>query len=282
MINLTRYRSASESEIDALEKAIGHRFPDDYRQFLREYDGAVPESNQFSATGEVDFEAGVQFFISVLDFDPALPDELELYPGELPIAEEGGGNYVVLDAKSGRVRFWHHEYPSDVIFHVADSFSGFLKCIEPWSFDPSEFASTETVVVDFPPGWERFRSQVNRLHRAAEQFADGKKTGLCLAPTHGDAVLRLYRSFGESQVVRSPDEVEISAALTADLLDFGRWWQQTHEIGTIQDPRFESLDDRRRFVEAGESLAGRVQEELGDGYEVWFDSQGYVDVPVGS
>jgi hypothetical protein len=58
---------ATEQEIAEVEIAVGHVFPDDYRQFARLYAGGIPYSRtnfEFRETNGRVFHAGAPFYLS--------------------------------------------------------------------------------------------------------------------------------------------------------------------------------------------------------------------------
>ena len=133
-IKLSEGLAARSTDIELIEKKIGIRFNHDYLEFIRNNDGAKPESNIFSVLDKN--ESGINRFIPVNEIINQMPLIETLPPRAFPVAWAEGGNYVVVDQDSnGAVYFWDHEQPDSMV-KLADSFFSFLDALEP--FDISE------------------------------------------------------------------------------------------------------------------------------------------------
>lgn len=128
-----------ETEISRVETTLGRRFPADYRAMVGACHGGFPTRSDFqyddpdygeseSTVGEVlsydeDYEDNILQVFE--DLRPQLPD------GIVPIAHDGGGNYVSFDYRSSAdapsVVFWLHEKPqAKSIVPLASTWSEFL------------------------------------------------------------------------------------------------------------------------------------------------------------
>lgn len=141
----------SERELQEYEASLGVRLPSEYREFLLEFNGGVPDNDSFLLPGESSYaDSSVRSFFGVsAGFDNSLAYYLKIYVkakrihGDmLPIAEDYGGNIVVLAVKGpkvGHVLFWNHELEgtkpdSSLIEHlipIAPSFSEFVDGLVP-------------------------------------------------------------------------------------------------------------------------------------------------------
>ncbi len=130
-VKLTKGRSALLSEIEKLESEIGRALPHSFLEFIRQYDGAEPETNIFKI-GNVN-ESGVKGFIPVREVSEERRNIENLPLASFPIAWAEGGNYVFIDALSGSVYFWDHEQPVPPV-QMASDFAAFIEMLEP--FDP--------------------------------------------------------------------------------------------------------------------------------------------------
>jgi cell wall assembly regulator SMI1 len=148
----------TETEIGKFEKHIGHRLPDDYREFLLKHNGGRPEPDAFTLTiwGHAEEDVVMCLFpmrelsvgtVEVEDleelrswpvhcaWDDLKNDLKNLYEKELdeailPIGTDGSSNYfcVVLDGpRRGNILFLEHEMAETEF--LADSFSAFLACL---------------------------------------------------------------------------------------------------------------------------------------------------------
>jgi hypothetical protein len=135
-------RQLAPDDIDALERRVGLRLPDDYRVFLLKYNGGRPVPSGFPIEGLANNPFGaIHFFFGVEDplegynigwhrnVTPGrLPDNL------LPIACDHCGDLICLSLygdDAGAVLFWdwHTEPPEpsyDNVFRIAGSFSEFI------------------------------------------------------------------------------------------------------------------------------------------------------------
>lgn len=129
-IGLKGGRVASERDIVALETLIGQPLDHDFRKFIAENDGAMPESNAFPVNGISNF-GGINEFTLVKDIIGERSYFESIGDHAYPIALSEGGNYVVLDqGQGGAIFFWDHEL--DEFSQIADSFTEFLEMIEPF------------------------------------------------------------------------------------------------------------------------------------------------------
>lgn len=131
-----RRRGAAEGDIEALEREIGTRLPDDYRTFLLESDGGIPETNEFEIPGE-DNDSGVNEFLSVAEIRSVRAEDAGRFADDaVPIAHAEGGNLVFLDVASGGVLFWDHEFENARPWRrLASGFGAFWESLQ--RFDPS-------------------------------------------------------------------------------------------------------------------------------------------------
>lgn len=129
-IGLKGGRVASERDIVALETLIGQPLDNDFRKFIAENDGAIPESNAFPVNGISNF-GGINEFTLVKNIISERSCLESIGDHAYPIALSEGGNYVVLDqGQGGAIFFWDHEI--DEFSQIADSFTEFLELIEPF------------------------------------------------------------------------------------------------------------------------------------------------------
>lgn len=160
---------APEARITAIEKRLGTRLPEAYREFLAQYDGARPERSadhviafriQWNGQSWADgFRTG---FLRCLYTTQDLPgislswahnDALfeqvrSLVPKEtIPVGGDLGSNSILLGVsgdKRGKVFYWVHDYAPtnddaeptyDNVGFIANSFTEFLEGLYPWKED---------------------------------------------------------------------------------------------------------------------------------------------------
>jgi SMI1/KNR4 family protein SUKH-1 len=122
--------------------------PNLYKEFLLAANGGVPEEPAFPVQGIAAYSVGVIQVFFGMDARHPMPDLAEIYDfyatriprGLIPIADNGGGDYVCLDLRGGRERvaFWDKrhfwgtgEWREGDLYHVANSFEEFLASLRP-------------------------------------------------------------------------------------------------------------------------------------------------------
>ena len=144
-----------ESLIKSFEEYYGpFIFPEDYRRFLKEYNGVIPETRVFNYH---DYEYVVERFLCLLDddtedyqnspydigviitqLDDRLLDEWdedETGYKIIPIAALFAGNFVCLDYRTNdipSIAIWFHEESDEFnpcLVKIADSFSEFIEML---------------------------------------------------------------------------------------------------------------------------------------------------------
>ena len=149
-IKVLRYKKVANNNLEDIEKKFVVPFPDDYRDFLLKYDGAIPEDNLFNNDSRV----SVEYFVPVSEI-ATLAENIEGFPsGAWPIASGGGGDYIYIRQSDKSVFYWNHEI-EDGDFKLASSFGDFLANLKP--FDTSsiqlkpEQVKSSWVDPDFKP-----------------------------------------------------------------------------------------------------------------------------------
>ncbi|MET3928812.1 hypothetical protein ABIE51_000699 [Lysobacter sp. OAE881] len=128
--------------INGAELLLGVQFPSGYRRIALAFDGAF---------GDLDFplpgtgrraQASIGHWLSLIPWRSssvwswlACWGEHQLPRAVIPIAENGGGDLLCLDYRSGSepsLCFWFHELGEDGLYPVAESFDSWLRtAIEP-------------------------------------------------------------------------------------------------------------------------------------------------------
>jgi hypothetical protein len=134
--------------IESFERERGLVLPGLYKEFLLAINGGAPEAPAFPIHGNPTASTGVmQSFAGIGVREPTseLAYAYDLYFGGIPrgivpIAGNGGGDYICLDLRNGkeRVAFWDKrhfwgtgEWRERDLYHVADSFAEFLGSLRP-------------------------------------------------------------------------------------------------------------------------------------------------------
>lgn len=127
-IKLTKGRHASEKIVSEIETRLGCNVSYSFKLFIKEHNGAVPESNIFKINDHNESDVNqfipAEKIINECTYIENLPEK------SYPIAWDSCGNYVFIDeSKNGAVFYWDHELP-DEITEIAGSFSEFLDILE--------------------------------------------------------------------------------------------------------------------------------------------------------
>lgn len=124
-------RSASTSHIKKIEKQFNIKLPADYVKLVLKYDRALPEPSTFKNKYSIDH------FISLKNKKESPSIIHSWYKDRLgqlniPIAEDGGGNYFVLMYKNNNDKnpvigfFDHEEFGPKSIIPISKSFREFI------------------------------------------------------------------------------------------------------------------------------------------------------------
>src|SRR5271170_1642923 len=114
------YGPLQESKLVEHESGWGFRYPEEYRKFLLQYNGAEPEPRSgFDIEDPAAYGgSNVRNFLGINDSDfDNLIDYLETYEDRIckwlhPIAYDSGGNLILIGISGpnrGKVYFWDHE-----------------------------------------------------------------------------------------------------------------------------------------------------------------------------
>ncbi len=134
--------------IDEFARARRIRLPDQYKNFLLENNGGVPERRVFPISkypydthGQIKVFLGMECQWATDTLTYAYDLYVDSIPPELlPIASDDLGNYVCLQLNNDPVQvvFWDHrhfwstgQWRDQDLYHVADSFDEFLELLEP-------------------------------------------------------------------------------------------------------------------------------------------------------
>lgn len=111
----------TDLQLERVEKEVGFPLPDQYKEFLKQYNGGYPDPDAFLFLDKSDGSSVDRF----LSLDAGEDDDLFVYlkryagrtPSDMmPIAHDPGGNLVLIglsDSNRGQVFFWDHEYEDE-------------------------------------------------------------------------------------------------------------------------------------------------------------------------
>ena len=138
----------TETAIKDFAEARKLTLPLSYKEFLLQFNGGRPITPNFPVSGypyDTSWNVRTMLGIGTVHETTELAYNFDLYEGGfptgiIPIAIDGGINYVCLDLRKGtdRVAFWDKrhfwgtgEWRETDLYHVADSFDAFLKSLRP-------------------------------------------------------------------------------------------------------------------------------------------------------
>lgn len=162
-------KGCSASEVKQLEELFGYELPNDYKDFMIEYNGGEPNSNVFSIPEEQN-ESGVNKFFSqkeIIKEKKILGNRIGI--GVIPIADAACGNIVCLsliNEKKG-VYFWDHELEDEEenlpswknMFYLAESFKDFMNKLRRFNPDEIELEPGQVLEVWVDP---EFLKEINK------------------------------------------------------------------------------------------------------------------------
>ncbi|MEK9495102.1 SMI1/KNR4 family protein [Photorhabdus sp. P32] len=110
-----------EISVTNFENEIGNSLPNDYRNFLKKYNGGYPDPDAFLFLNDEEDGSSVDRFLSLgcekhhdlrnyfIDYKDRIP------PKFLPIAHDPGGNLILISLSNDNpgVFFWDHEFEAD-------------------------------------------------------------------------------------------------------------------------------------------------------------------------
>lgn len=144
----------SELQISELEEMLKYQLPKDYRTFLKTHNGGRPKPVSFKYHDPMHGETlgSINKFFGIMDEDnwfsilgnfKDFRNEAQL--GLLPIADEGGGNYIFMaldDENKGKIYYLNHNIdPSEGnLFFVANTFNELLDILFDYTEDEEDAA----------------------------------------------------------------------------------------------------------------------------------------------
>ena len=139
--------NCSEDLIVEKEKSLGFSLPNDYRDFLKLYNGGIPEKLFFSFKGTKEDSSLVDRLFgfieneyrNIIEYHRSYKKRIP--SNALPIGIDPGGNLILLSVSGpdyGKVYFWDHDWEVEDgqipdysnLTLIADSFEEFLNSLK--------------------------------------------------------------------------------------------------------------------------------------------------------
>lgn len=127
-----------EDVIGEAERRLGVRFPDSYRECVKNCHGGYPRQSDFTFQDR-DIGMVTSGIAQMLTFDVDDEENIvstrerlasQLPAGVIPITDDGSGDFVCLDFRGGgepEVIYWHHERAEgESITRLAGDFESFM------------------------------------------------------------------------------------------------------------------------------------------------------------
>lgn len=140
-MNLNAFGKATKESIEELEKTLGFLIPDDYKDFLGEYNGGTSKvrySKFFVKELNQEIPLDVLYGISVkrtFDLSECYEEfEEDMLQNSLIIGDDPGSGLIVLitDPENHGVYYWDHSFhfpqssEEENTYKIADSFTDFI------------------------------------------------------------------------------------------------------------------------------------------------------------
>lgn len=114
--------------IAEVESLIEFKFPEDYVNTVKDYNGGRPNPEAFDTDYGKEYVFGGLLSFNKDDIENIFDDidSIEFFPYELlvPVGVDPFGNYICYDKETFQLKFWEHE--TGRIEHMADSFTELL------------------------------------------------------------------------------------------------------------------------------------------------------------
>jgi cell wall assembly regulator SMI1 len=131
----------TEQDISRIESILERSLPEDFKAWLRRYNGAIPNPSELLLPDGSIFDINSFISFSENDTKENVLLLLDIYrdrlpAGLLPIADDGTGNYVCFRYGAGKtspdIVLWFHEEadPSCAIMPIASSFTDLIQRIQ--------------------------------------------------------------------------------------------------------------------------------------------------------
>ncbi|MFO1041860.1 MAG: SMI1/KNR4 family protein [Planctomycetaceae bacterium] len=143
--HLTPVAPLPDDMITGAELLLGVKFPTDYRDCLRTNHCGYPSPSEFVVPVEgrpfrsslgtlLTIDPRAEYF-NIFNYLPPMANEHHLPPTIIPIAQDGGGDFVCLDYRQSSIPtivYWHHEVSGvEGITPLAGTFSELLASMQP-------------------------------------------------------------------------------------------------------------------------------------------------------
>lgn len=144
-MNLKAFGYGNEDSIKELEAFLGFLLPEDYKEFLRKYNGGTSEvryskfyvkelSQEISL--DVLFGLGVKRTFDLIECYKEF--EEDILPNSLMIGDDPGSGFIVLitDTENSGVYYWDHSFSfpqsnvEENIYKIADRFKDFINGLD--------------------------------------------------------------------------------------------------------------------------------------------------------
>ncbi|UXP33872.1 SMI1/KNR4 family protein [Reichenbachiella agarivorans] len=189
------FESISENQLVDLENQLGKPLPNDYKSFLLKNNGGRPEPN-FFRTLSGDYETDIQFFYGITKGIYSIQDNLfqlksRLPKGKVAIANDSGGNYILLDINTNQIFFFDHEI--EEVFFVSESFTDFVNSL--FNVDQGESELDRAIESQNIEFFKSILSSGTDINNITNEFDQSAFIAICLR-----GKLKLARFFVENGV----------------------------------------------------------------------------------
>ncbi|QEL19489.1 SMI1/KNR4 family protein [Limnoglobus roseus] len=142
--DVNRFGPLTEDRLVAFESELGASFPDEYRAFLLQHNGGVPNRGTFNIPGEDGGERPFHCFFALHDapWNDSTPEGSQGFPLQaaladfradggpaevLPVGKDWSGSYVCVGlAGNDRGQVLYYDHGTEQLVRLADSLAAFV------------------------------------------------------------------------------------------------------------------------------------------------------------
>ncbi|MCC5803760.1 SMI1/KNR4 family protein [Rossellomorea vietnamensis] len=140
-MNLSAFGKASDESLEKLEELVGFSLPNDYKEFLKEYNGGTSKVryskffvNDINQEIPLDVLYGIDVNSTFDLYECNEEFEEDMVPNSLIIGDDPGSGFIVLitDPENYGVYYWDHSFyfpqssEDENTYKIADSFKDFM------------------------------------------------------------------------------------------------------------------------------------------------------------
>ena len=172
-MQISKYGELTENRIIDFENTLGHTLPEEYRIFLKKYNGGDTPNTRFSANGvtmDIQWFYGLDYVPHPIEGENIILEEKDTL---LIFAEDSFGNVYTLSMNDGKVSFIDHE--TNKRNNIAEDFLSFVNSCISEDINPYSLKSVEEREKDLKARGKNVSDDLRELWKAEyEKFSNMK------------------------------------------------------------------------------------------------------------